>query len=87
MRTKALWREGKEMGSCGALSSGDAAERYPVEMLRSAIQWRCCKRCLVEMLQALSGGDAASTAQWRCCKRCLVEMLQALPGGDAASAA
>ena len=67
MRTKALWREGKEMGSCGALSSGDAAERYPVEML-----------------QALSGGDAASTAQWRCCKRCLVEMLQALPSGDAA---
>ena len=59
MRTKALWREGKEMGSCGALSSGDAAERYPVEML-----------------QALSGGDAASAAWWRCCKRCLVEMLR-----------
>ena len=47
------------MGSCGALSSGDAAERYPVEML-----------------QALSGGDAASAAWWRYCG--------ALPGGDAA---
>ena len=41
MRTKALWREGKEMGSCGALSSGDAADRCPVEMLRSAAWWRC----------------------------------------------
>ena len=67
MRTKALWREGKEMGSCGALSSGDAA---------SAVWWRCCKRCLVEMLQALPSGDAASAAWWRCCKRCLVEMLR-----------
>lgn len=47
------------MGSCGALSSGDAA---------SAAWWRCggvlpsgdaAKRCLVEMLR--------SAAQWRCC--------------------
>lgn len=46
MRTKALWREGKEMGSCGALSGGDAAERCPVEMLRSTAQWRCCEALL-----------------------------------------
>ena len=52
MRTKALWREGKEMGSCGALPGGDAA---------SAAQWRCCEalpggdpaeRCPVEMLRS-----------------------------------
>ena len=63
MRTKALWREGKEMGSCGALSSGDAA---------SAVWWRCCEalpgvdaaeRCPVEMLR--------SAAWWRCCEALL----------------
>ena len=68
MRTKALWREGKEMGSCGALSSGDAADRCPVEMLRSAAWWRCggvlpsgdaAKHCPVEMLRI--------AAWWRCC--------------------
>ena len=37
MRTKALWREGKEMGSCEALPSGDAA---------STAQWRCCEALL-----------------------------------------
>lgn len=64
------------MGSCETPPGGDAAECCPVEMLRSAVQWRCCKRCLVEMLQALPSGDAA--------ERCLVEMLQALSSGDAA---
>ena len=51
MRTKALWREGKEMGSCEALPGGDAAKRCLVEMLQalpsgdaaSAAQWRCCE--------------------------------------------
>ena len=37
MRTKALWRGGKEMGSCGALPGGDAA---------SAVWWRCCEALL-----------------------------------------
>ena len=54
------------MGSCGALSGGDAAKRCLVEMLRSAVQWRCCKRCLVEMLQARLVEMLRSAAWWRC---------------------
>ena len=34
------------MGSCGALSGGDAAKRCLVERLRSAAQWRCCEALL-----------------------------------------
>ena len=68
MRTKALWREVKEMVSCEPLPGGDAEKRCLVEMLLSTAQWRCseslpsgdaAKRCLVEMLR--------SAALWRCC--------------------
>ena len=59
MRTKALWREVKEMGSCEAPSGGDAAECCPVEMLQALPGGDAAKRCPVEMLR--------SAAQWRCC--------------------
>ena len=52
MRTKALWREGKEMGSCGALSSGDAAKRCLVEMLQALPSGDAAKHCPVEMLRS-----------------------------------
>ena len=68
MRTKALWREVKEIGSCESLPGGDAAERCLVEMLQALLSGDAAERCLVEMLR--------SAAQWRCC--------EALPGGDAA---
>lgn len=55
MRTIALWREVKEMGSCEAPPGGDAAEWCPVEMLRSAAQWRCCE----ELLALLDEGTVA----------------------------
>ena len=84
--TKSTFSCSGRRGNCyEALPGGDAAERCLVEMRRSAAQWRCCKHCPVEMLQALLSGDAAerclvemlrSAAQWRCC--------EALPGGDAA---
>ena len=37
---------GRRGNCCGALPSGDAAKRCLVEMLRSAVQWRCCAALL-----------------------------------------